>query len=80
MNRLYNTGQNLNVDGVGLAAGRATGVVARIRLVGVLDLQLTVRPTPVVCFDFNSVTFRLKVQQHVVMEPKDVIRRDRTLQ
>jgi hypothetical protein len=39
-----------------------------------------VRPTPVVCFDFNSVTFRLEIQQHVVMEPKDVIRRDRTLQ
>lgn len=69
----------MDVDGVGLAAGRATGVVARIRLVGVLDLQLTVRPAPLVRFDFDSGTFRLVVQQHVVMEPKDVIRRNRTL-
>jgi hypothetical protein len=38
-----------------------------------------VRPAPLVRFDFDSGTFRLVVQQHVVMEPKDVIRRNRTL-
>ena len=73
------TGQNLDVDGVGLAARRAAGVIARIRLVGILNLQFAVRSTAVVRFNFDSVTLRLKIQQHIVVEPEDVIWRDRAL-
>lgn len=73
------TGQHLDVDGVGLAAGRATGVVACVGFVGVLDLQLAVRPASVVRLHFDAVALRLEVQQHVVVEPEDEVGRNRAL-
>ena len=70
---------NLYVNRGRLSVRSAASVVSRVGFLGVRDLQLTVCPTVVFCFDEDARAIRIEVQQQIIVVPKDELGRNRTL-
>lgn len=78
-NGLLVTGPDLNVNRSRLSVGGATRIISGIRFESVGNFQLAVSATAVLRLDADAISYRVKVQQTVVLVPEDEFRRNWTL-